>query len=296
MAGSIPASATADLAPAGLVAPGAGGGTHIAARVVRTPTGALGTAITALLIVLAIAGPALATTDPVLAVGPSLAPPSAAYWLGTDALGRDVLSGVLHGARTSLLVAGLVGLVAAVVGVTIGTLSGAGASWVDHVLMRLTEFFQVVPRFFLAVLALALFGPGLDRLVLVLGLTSWPIIARVARAETLSLRAHDFVRAAEAAGASRLQVITGELLPNLLPSILVVLGLLVGQVMLLEASLAFLGLGPPNAVSWGSLAGEGQPLLRVAWWVPLFPGLAIAVAVLGLNLLADAVTRVLRGD
>jgi peptide/nickel transport system permease protein len=171
MAGSIPASATADLAPAGPAAPGVGG-MHLAARVVRTPTGALGLGVTALLALLAIVGPALAPADPALVVGPSLAPPSAAHWLGTDALGRDVLSGVLHGARTSLVVAALVGLIAMAVGLVIGTFSATAGGRVDDLLMRFTEFFQVVPRFFLAVLALALFGPGLDRLVLVLGLTS----------------------------------------------------------------------------------------------------------------------------
>lgn len=264
-------------------------------RLVRTPAGALGVGLTGLVIGLAVLGPALAPVDPALVTGPSLAGPSAGHLMGTDALGRDVLSGVLHGARTSLVIAVLVGAMAAVIGGMVGTVSAVAGGWVDDVLMRITEFFQVVPRFFLAVLALALLGPGLDRLVVVLGLTSWPTMARVVRAETLSLLEHDFVRAAQAAGAGRRQIITGELIPNLLPSALVVLGLLLGQVMLIEASLGFLGLGPPDAISWGSLAGRGQALLRVAWWVPLFPGLAIALSVLGLNLLADGLTRSLGG-
>lgn len=265
-------------------------------EMLRSLAGRIGLALVGLVLAGAILGPWLAPADPWLASGPSLAPPSGAHVLGTDALGRDLLSGVLWGARTSVLIAALVGAIAMVLGLGLGLVSGYAGGWLDHLIMRVTELFQVIPRFLIAILVLALFGNGLDRLVVVLGLTSWPLLARVIRAEVLVLRELDFVRAAEAAGASRWSVMGRELLPNLLAPALVMLGLLLGQVFLLEAMLAFLGLGPPNLMSWGRLAAEGQELLRAAWWVPLFPGLAITLAVLGVNLTADALTAALRGQ
>lgn len=162
-------------------------------------------------------------------------------------------------------------------------------------MMRATEFVQVLPRFFLAILVIAMFGPGLDHLVLVLGLTSWPLLARVVRAELLSLREREFVEAARADGASAMRIVLRELLPNVVASSVVVIGLLIAQVMLIEAGLGFLGLGDPNVVSLGSLAAQGQDFIRTAWWLAFFPGAAIVLAVLGLNLLADALTDAASG-
>jgi peptide/nickel transport system permease protein len=291
---SIPASDTAELPTAARlpVAPAGGG---LLADVASTPAGALGLALTAAAVLAAALAPVLAPADPFAITGPPLAPPGPGHPMGTDGIGRDLLSGVLHGARTSLLVAGGVGVVAFLVGAAIGTVSGYLGGRVDDGLMRGTELVQVLPRFFLAIVAIALLGPGVDRLVLVLGLTSWPVLARVVRAEVLALERLEFVRAAEATGASALRIMVRELLPNVLPSALVMLGLLLGQVLLIEASLGFLGLGDPNLVSWGSLAGDAQRFLLVAWWLPFFPGLAIALTVLGLNLLGDAATAALTG-
>lgn len=145
------------------------------------------------------------------------------------------------------------------------------------------------------IVAIALFGPGLDRVVLTLGLTSWPVLARVVRGEVVAMRDLAFVSAAEATGASPARILWHELLPNVLPNVVVLLCLLFGQVLLVAASLGFLGLGDPNALSWGLLAGQAQGLLRVAWWLALFPGLAIMVTVLGVNLLADALSVALAG-
>jgi peptide/nickel transport system permease protein len=248
-----------------------------------------------LLVVVGLVGPGLAPNDPFAVDGPALASPSGAYPFGTDSLGRDVWSGILHGARTSLLVAAVVAVMVLVVGTVVGMVAGYRAGWVDDALMRATEFVQVLPRFFLAIVVIALFGPGLDRLIIVLGLTSWPLLARVVRAELLSLREREFVEAARADGASAARILVRELLPNALPPSLVVVGLVVAQVLLIEASLGFLGLGDPNAVSWGYLASQGQQVLRVAWWPAVFPGLAIVIAVLGCNLVADALTDVLGG-
>ena len=254
----------------------------------RGVAGKVGLACVVLTLSAAVLGPLLAPHDPFAITGGSLVPPSAGHWMGTDALGRDVLSGVLYGARTSLLVAAAVSTIALFVGTAIGMLAGYYGGWIDNVLTRVTELFQVIPRFFFAIIAVALFGPGLDRLILTLGLTSWPILARVARGEVIALRDLDFVRASEAIGATPIHVVWHQLFPNVMPSIVVALGLLFGQVLLLEATLGFLGLGDPSAVSWGMMAAQAQGFLREAWWLALFPGLAISVAVLGANLVADA--------
>lgn len=268
---------------------------HLVVRALKTPGGLVGASITVLLVVVGILAPILAPTDPFAVEGPPLSPPSSAHPLGTDALGRDLLSGIVYGARTSLLVAAGVAALVVVIGTTVGLVSGYVGRWVDDVLMRGTELFQVLPRFFLALVVIAFFGPGLDRLVLLLGVTSWPLLARVVRAEVLFLRHCEFVEAARVQGASQTRILVREILPNALPPGIALLGLVVAQVILIEASLGFLGLGDPNVTSWGSLASEAQGFLRVAWWLSLFPGLAVLLAVLGLNLLGDALTDALSG-
>lgn len=289
----IPESASAELAPASSAPARVLMRRSAFAAVVALPAGKAGLALMGVTLVTALLAPVIATTDPYALTGPALAPPSLAHLMGTDALGRDMFSGVVYGARTSLLVAFAVGSLAFVCGVGIGMLAGYRGGLLDDVLMRITELFQVLPRFFLVVVAIALFGPGIDRIVLILGLTSWPVLSRVVRGVVLTMRDLDFVRAAEATGATEARILWHEVLPNVLPSALVLLGLLFGQVLLIEASLGFLGLGDPNALSWGVLAGQAQGFLRVAWWLPLFPGLAITVTVLGLNLLADALSAAL---
>lgn len=292
MAGSIPASATTE----GLVVlpePRPLAGRPPISRVLRSPTGVLGVGLTFALLTVAILADRIAPTDPFTSVGPPLRAPSAAHPMGTDDLGRDLLSGIVHGARTSLIVALAVTVLASLVGVPIGALSGYRGGVLDDVRMRLTEFAQVVPRFFLAVVVIALFGPGLDRLVLVLGLTSWPWIARVVRAETLSIKAREFVQAAHSLGASPARILLRQILPNALPPTVVVISLNAASVIVLEAGLAFLGLGDPHLVSWGYLANNAQRFLRVAWWMTAFPGAALILAVLGLNLLGDALNDLL---
>lgn len=291
---SIPASASAELAP--IAAPQVVERTAAStlAAVMAQSTGRIGLVLTLATVLGGVLGPLVTRVDPFTLTGPPLLPPSLGHVIGTDALGRDLLSGVLYGARTSLVVATAVGLLAIVCGVTIGSVAGFRGGWLDDLLMRITELFQVMPRFFLVIIAVALFGPGLDRLVLTLGLTSWPVLARVVRGEVLVMRDQDFIRAAEARGASAGRILVRELLPNVAPSVLVMAGLMFGQTLLLEASIGFLGLGDPNAMSWGMLAGQAQSFLRDAWWLALFPGLAITVAVLGTNLLADSLASALR--
>lgn len=272
---SIPASASADVS-----------------RVARMRARALGLALTLTILAAAVLAPVIAPADAFALSGAPLQPPSLAHLMGTDALGRDALSGVLYGARTSLAVATSVVALTLALGLAVGMVAGYAGGITDDLLMRVTELVQVLPRFLLVVVGIALFGQGLSQLIVILALTSWPTLARVIRAEVLTLREQDFVRAAQATGASPGRILWREMLPNLAPSALAMAGLLFGQVLLVEASLGFLGIGDPNAISWGALAGQAQALPRVAWWLPFFPGLAITIAVLGANLLADAFTGV----
>ena len=255
------------------------------------PAAVLGLGLTALLLIVAAFADVIAPTDPWTSVAPPLTAPSRAHWFGSDDLGRDLLSGVVHGARTSCVVSLGVTALAAIVGIAVGTLAGYGPAVLDNWLMRGTESVQVVPRFFLAVIVIALFGPGVDRVVLVLGLSSWPATARVVRAETLSLARREFVDAARALGASAPRVVLGHVLPNALPAALVVVSLNAASAILLEAGLGFIGLGDPRAMSLGYLANNAQRFLRVAWWMAVFPGAAMALAILALNLLGDALAE-----
>ena len=288
--GQLLAPGSSDVPAAELEAAVAGARRRVLRRILRRPAGVAGLVLTGAFVVVGVLAPLLAPHDPLAVVGPSLSPPSLAHPMGTDALGRDLLSAVVLGARTSLVVTTLVGVLVVAIGVVVGAVSSWCGSWVDDLLMRLTELFQVLPRFFLAVVVIAFFGAGLELVVAVLGLTSWALLARVIRAEVLSLKERDFVEAARAAGASGARLVVREILPNALPAGTAFLGLVLAQVLLIEASLGFLGLGDPSVVSWGYLASQAQRFLRVAWWMSLFPGLAIASAVLGLNLLSDALT------
>ena len=256
----------------------------------RTPAGFIGAAISAAVVLVALLSTVIVTTDPLVISGQPLLAPSSAHPMGTDALGRDLFSGVAHGAGMSLLIAFSVGILAVVFGLAIGLTAGYRGGIIDDALMRLTEFFQVLPRFFLLAVSIAMFGPGLAHMILILGLTSWPVLARVLRSEVVAMRSLDFVMASEALGASRFHIFMRVLIPHLMPDVLVLLGLLLGQVLLMEASLGFLGLGDPSVMTWGLLAGQAQAFLRVAWWLSVFPGAAIMLTVMGFNLLADAVS------
>ena len=262
-------------------------------RILRTGAGRVGVAIIGGLLAVALLAGRIAPADPFASVGPPLAAPTLAHPMGTDDLGRDVLSGVVYGTRTSLLLALLVSLLSGAVGIAVGSIAAWQGRRADDALMRFTESVQIVPRFFLAVIVVAVFGPGIDRLVLLLGLTSWPWIARVARAEVLSLKQREFVEAARSLGAGQVRILLRDVLPNALPPVVVVLSLSGASVILIEAGLSFLGLGDPDVVSLGYLANNAQRFLRVAWWMAAFPGAAIALAVLGLNLLGDGLNDAL---
>lgn len=243
--------------------------------------------------VVAVAAGWLAPSDPFASVAPALSPPSVSHPFGTDDLGRDLLSGVVHGTRTTLIVVVAVVSVSTVIGLAIGSVAGYRGGVLDDVLTRLAEIVQSIPRFFLAILVVALLGASLGNLIGVLALTSWPWLARIVRAEVLSLREREFVDAARVAGATDRRILVRHVLPALLPSVTVVAALMAARVILLEASLSFLGLGDPSVISWGYLVNNAQRFVRFAWWMSVFPGLAIVIVVLGLHLLSDGLVDAL---
>ncbi len=237
---------------------------------------------------LASAGPAVAAApSPFTPVGPPLQPPGGRFWMGTDDLGRDIFTGVAHGARVSSLVGLIAAGTAAVLGTLVGGVAGFYGRAVGDLLIRLTEAVQVVPRFFLAVLVAALFGPSVWYLALLLGLTFWPGTARLLRAQVLSLREREFVLAARAVGLSEAGVLARHVLPNAASVVVVSAALQIGAAILVEAGLGFLGLSDRTVMSWGTMLINAQPFLRTAWWMSMFPGAALALAVLGANLLSD---------
>jgi len=219
------------------------------------------------------------------------------FVLGTDGFGRDLLSRLVYGGRISLLVGLIAATLALLIGATVGTLAGMAGGWIDAVLMRFTDVVLSVPRLFLALLLVAIHGPSMTTTVVVLGATTWMPAARLVRGEILSVRERDFVKAARAAGAPPLRLALRHVLPLAMAPLLVEGALRVGEAILLEASLSFLGLGvPPPSPSWGNLIADGRVALLDAWWVSTFPGIAIVLTVIALNLLGDDVQGRLRGD
>jgi peptide/nickel transport system permease protein len=239
-------------------------------------------------VLIALFAHAIAPSDPFSFVATPFEPPSGAHWFGTDDLGRDVFSGVVHGARTSLIVGFTVALASLLIGALVGGAAGLLGGWKDDILMRFTELVQVMPRFFLALMVVALFGASLTNLIVILALTSWEFTARVARSDVLAIRESDYVMAATSMGASSRFNLFVHVLPNALAPAIVIASLQVGGAILIEASLGFLGLGDPNVISWGFMLNNALEFMRRAWWLAVFPGLAIALAVLGVNLLGDA--------
>ena len=254
-----------------------------------------GLGVIAAVVVVAAFAPALAPSDPVKnRLLDRLTPPmwaqggSARHPLGTDTLGRDVLSRLLHGARISLTVGLAAVLVAGVVGVGLGLVAGYRGGWADDLLMRLGDIQLAFPVLLLGVAVIAVLGASLTNMILVLGASGWVTYARIARGETLSLKERDFVAAARALGAPASHVVARHLLPNVLPSLMVVTTFSVARTIIAEASLSFLGLGlPPPAPSWGAMLDEGRNYITTGWWLALFPGLAILLLVLAINLCGD---------
>jgi peptide/nickel transport system permease protein len=224
---------------------------------------------------------------------PFMPPGEAGFLLGSDSLGRDVAAGIAHGALVSFLVGGVSTVAALALGVTLGAVAGYGGGWVDDAIMRFTEFFQTIPSFVLAVVLVAIFTPSIASIVVAIAVVSWPPVTRVVRAEFLSLRSREFVQAAEVLGRSRIAIMVTEILPNALSPIIVLASLMVATAILLESSLSFLGLGDPNLMSWGFMIGSGRSVIRIAWWMSVFPGIAIFLTVLALNLVGEGLNDAL---
>lgn len=214
--------------------------------------------------------------------------PNRLHLLGTDDLGRDVLAGMIEGVKISLSVGFSAALAATVLGIIVGAIAGYAGGWLDLIMMRVAEFFQVMPTFILAALIVAMIGPGLTRIVLIIAALSWPHTARFARAEVMRVSQLDFVNAARCLGISSGRILFTEILPNAVGPALAVSTLIMAQAILLEASLSFLGLSSPDIISWGRMLSAGQNYLATAWWLSVFPGLAILLTVLAFNLLGDA--------
>ncbi len=250
-----------------------------------------GLTLTIAWLAVALLAPVLAPGDPA-AMGSAqerLSAPSAQHLLGTDLLGRDVLSRLIHGSRISLLVGWASVLTAIICGTLIGMAAGLGPRWLDRLLMSVTDLFMAFPRIFLVLLLISLTSPSLLLIMVVLGLTGWMGVARLVRAETLSLRERDFVAAARGLGLSSFQVAWRHILPSLWSTIIVAATLRVGGAILAESFLSYLGLGAQEpAVSWGSMIQMGRNNLVDGWWLATFPGLALAVTVIGYNLLGDS--------
>ena len=259
----------------------------------RDPVGLVSAVGVLATLLLALAVPWLSPIDPNLISDDVLAPPLTGHGLGTDELGRPVGASLLHGLRVSLAVGLLAATAATVLGVVIGASAGYLGGWVDTVAMRIAEVFQVMPTFILAAVIVALLGSGLTRVILVIALLSWPESARVMRAEVLRVKELEYVDAVRCLGLGEARVMALEVIPNALAPVLAVGTLVIGRAILLEASLSFLGLSSPDVVTWGRMAHSGQQLLYVAWWLSVFPGLAVFAVVVLFNLLGDAVGRAL---
>jgi peptide/nickel transport system permease protein len=256
---------------------------------------AIGLVILLFVFLTAVFGPLLYPESPWKMVQRPFLPPFTVDGLplGTDALGRDVMAGLVHGARISLLVGLVSTVVALLIGLPIGAMAGYFGGFVDDALMRFTEFFQTIPSFALAIVLLAIFQPSLFYVILAIAIVSWPPVARLVRGEVLSLRSREYVEAAMLSGQGTLQIITRQILPNALPPIIVLASLMVATAILLESSLSFLGLGDPNVMSWGYMIGTARTVMRTAWWLSFIPGVAILLTVLAMNLIGEGLNDAL---
>ena len=253
----------------------------------------VGIAVLTLIVFLGLFGSILVPGDPFEMVASPLSGPSWDHLLGTDYLGRDVFIGIIHGARPTLAIAVVSTVSTIVIGVVIGALSGFYGGRIDNLLMRLTEFFQVLPSIVLAMVVVAVFTPGLITLVAAIGITHWTGLARLTRAEFLKIKEREFVLAGRAVGAHNASLIWRVILPNALPPLIIAMTLMVGICILFEASLSFLGLNDPGIMTWGLMIGLSRDFFFEAWWTVAFPGLSILITVLSIALVGDGLNDAL---
>jgi peptide/nickel transport system permease protein len=267
---------------------------NFARRFFSQPTALIGFALFVAVALVALLAPLLFARGPFSIVGMPLLPPGApGLPAGSDVLGRDMAVGLAYGARISLVVGIASTLCAVSIGVLLGAVAGYYGGLVDDLLMRVTEFFQIIPSFVLLMVLVAFLQPSLGSTVIGIALVTWPQVARVVRGEFLLLRSREFVQAARTLGESDIRIIFTQILPNALPPIVVVSSMLVGSAILTESALSFLGLGDPNLLSWGSMIGGARSAMWVAWWTTVLPGLSIMVTVLALNFIGDGLNDAL---
>lgn len=259
----------------------------------RSRTATIGLALFLLICAVAIFVPVIAPAGPFDMIGVPLLPPSANHLLGTDMLGRDIAAGIGYGARTSLLIGLSSTAIAIVVGAIIGGISGYYGGAIDDALMRVTEFFQTIPFFIFAILLVAVLTPSIRNVIFAIAIVSWPPMARLMRAEFLSMRRREFVQAGIGMGMSDARVIVGHILPNCLAPMITTGSLMVATAILTESALSFLGLSDPNAMSWGFMVGAGREFLDRAPWLCAIPGIAIMLTVLAINLLGEGLNDAL---
>nr|WP_295787387.1 ABC transporter permease [Rhodoferax sp.] len=268
---------------------------NFAKRFCRNRSAVVGLLLLICVALMAISAPLLFPEDPWdMVAAPFLWPgQDPKFLLGSDIMGRDLASGLFHGARISLLVGFTATLAAVLLGTAVGAIAGFYGGRVDSALMALTELFQTIPQFIFAIVVVAILAPTVTTVTFALAIVSWPAIARLVRAEFMTLRERDFVLAGISIGMSNFRIITTQILPNALGPIIVTGSLMIATTILTEAGLAFLGLGDPNVMSWGTIIGAGRDALRSAWYITAIPGLAIMFTVLGLNLVGEGLNDAL---
>ncbi|MEH6545394.1 MAG: ABC transporter permease [Sneathiella sp.] len=246
------------------------------------------------ILLISLLGPVFYSVGPTEMVWMPLTPPGASeYLLGTDYLGRDIFAGLINGGRITITIGASAAILTVVIGVTIGALAGYYGGWVDNLLMRVTEFFQVLPNLLLAMVVVMLFSATLTNIAIAIGIVSWTSTARLTRAEFLRLRNMDYVRAEKSIGAKNRRIIWSVILPNAAPPLIVSAALSIGTAILFEAGLAFLGLSDPNNMSWGRMIGDNRPYILDSWWGVTFPGIAIFLTVLAISLVGDGLNDAL---
>ena len=254
----------------------------------------LGLIVLSLIVIISLIGPLIYSTDPFEMVwAPFTHPGEQGFILGTDYLGRDLLAQIIHGGKTTLAVGCAAAFLSVFIGITIGSLSGFYRGWVEEALMRITEFFQVLPTLLFSMVIVALFGASLPVITFAIGIVSWTAVARITRAEFLRIRELEYVTASRSVGARNIYLIMQVILPNALPPIVVQATLMVGSAILFEAGLSFLGLSDPNVMSWGAIMGNNRQYILLEGYILMYPGLAIFITVLAISLVGDGLNDAL---
>ena len=267
---------------------------EFAVRFARNRGALLGMIILVVVLGLALAAPWLIDANPLRIVSrPEVWPfTNPRFPLGTDSIGRNIFAMVAYGARTTLMIGIVAALTATVIGVVIGAAAAWFGGWIDEILTRITELFQTVPNILLIMTVVAILGQTID-ITMAIGVTMWPGIARMTRAEFLTLKNREFVLACRSMGMSNLRIMAAEILPNAIPPVIVLASVIIGSSILFESAISFLGLGDPNVASWGALIGDGRTLIRRSWYICAIPGVAIMLTVLAMNLIGDGLNDAL---